>query len=89
MSTVQEAMVALIVAVAAVYVAWTVLLPRTWRDAMRARWRPESAGNTSGGCGQCPQCDGCATKPADKRWQPVQWNVLERDRGTVKRQGAD
>lgn len=66
----QTLAVTLIVAVCAVYAAWT-LMPAAWRrtlarvlvrQPMLAKWAPlqRAAAGTSGGCGAC---DACETPP--------------------------
>lgn len=60
---VESLVVALVVAVAAVYVAWT-LLPLRWRRALARRLgRPEPAAGCAG-CGDC-------VPPRDADAQPV------------------
>ena len=78
----QEAVVALIVLVAAAYSAWS-LMPRGWRDALRRRFAPGSAPPAPGGCASCSDCGACdPTAPSARRdaVQPVRWHAVEHSR---------
>ncbi|TXK33524.1 hypothetical protein FVQ98_01205 [Ottowia sp. GY511] len=56
----QEWIVAVIVALAALYVVWR-FLPRTWRQQLgdRLGWRGAA---DSGACSSCADCSGCGPK---------------------------
>jgi hypothetical protein len=61
----QEAVVALIVLVAAAYASWS-LMPRAWREALRRRWAPGSAPSEGRACSSCNDCGACGPSPAGK-----------------------
>lgn len=76
----QGFIVALVVAAAAVYSAWT-LMPATWRRALARRLLHRrglarlgalrAAAEGPGGCGSCGSCAGTQPPPAGP--QPLRW----------------
>ena len=66
----QDLIVALIVAVCAVYVAWT-LMPQAWRRSLQRRL-PLRQTDTDGGCGHCGACASPpkTANPAVVTWRP-------------------
>lgn len=67
----QEAVVALIVLVAAAYAAWS-LMPGAWRGALRRRFAPHSAPADNGrACSACNDCGACGpSAQAPQSMQP-------------------
>lgn len=67
----QEAVVALIVLVAAAYAAWS-LMPGAWRNALRRRWAPGSAPSEGRACSSCNDCGACGPAAPSARRDAVQ-----------------
>jgi hypothetical protein len=67
----QEAIVALIVLVAAAYAAWS-LMPGAWRGALRRRFAPHSVPADNGrACSACNDCGACGPSSQSARSMPA------------------